>query len=221
MANTFYVLFQKPFLSLMLKMTRLWGLGAVFPGRSVLGPGSQCFHCGVDRFLWHLRLGWVGWRRETTPGVLLLWIPIFQEELSRRLLPHHSYECGRSSQWADLCATWGRTELTSPWMLRRGGLWQGESNSELGYLVPELCPWSRWGGTGKKLAGDSRAVGNTLPPLYLEHWECNNMILTNWLTRSRWPKDMPDRGGGKCHDLLDLIPQCHQGWARQGTVQPV
>lgn len=136
-ANAFRVPFKKSFLSFELMVTRLWGLRAMFSGCSALGPGSPCFHCGADGFLCHWRLGWVG-EGEATPGVLLPWIPIFQEEPSQRLLPHHSCECGRSfNESAEQHVTGpgcSRTELTSLLLLGQGGL----------YGVSPVQDWDIW-----------------------------------------------------------------------------
>lgn len=49
---------------------------------------------------------------------------------------------GLLSEAAELCLRgqdWGRTRLTSVWILRQAGLTGADSIPELGYLVFELC----------------------------------------------------------------------------------
>lgn len=95
-----------------------------------------------------------------------------------------------SSQWisrpvSHSQAGWGWTELTSLWMLRQGGLWQG--------LTP-VQNWDIWFLNCVSLKRDRektdwRQWSSQKTPIYLlilgfGGW--NSMILTNYLKKRRW-----------------------------------
>lgn len=104
MANAFCVPFKKPFLSFELMVTRLWGLGAMFSGRSALGPGTPCSTVGwADSFATE-DLAW--WGRERP----LLGCFSCGLQFSKNSFPEDCFltivECGRSfSELAEQCVT--------------------------------------------------------------------------------------------------------------------